>query len=291
MKRRVSRRQRGTGFAGASGVGLALLLLSACDPVARVRQFLGIAPTPTPAREAPPVEKRNFDLAKGRREILGEMLRVVFDVPEVDDDEFFQGLLSSFNQGASIEGIYRGLVQGPRYRSLETGGAGADPAQIRFFASELALLQESMRDPTRLDTRESRAFPSIEFPEGDSGEAGTKREPEPAAGAGGSRKKGELESQLLRDFIGSSHYTLKRILGNEVLKKLDELKGSPADVAQWYAGTVLRLGKRGIDFGVPLRNSDDFGMHLRFAETVSLDRVIWETLNRYHRCINALGRK
>lgn len=256
----------------------------------RLKEFLGLAPSPAPVTESPTAEKRNFDLAKGKREILAEMLRVVFDQAEIEDDDFFQGLFSSFNQGASIEGIYRGLVQGQRYRALETGGLGADPAQIRFFAAELARIQESMRNPTRLDTQESRRPPRIEYPEGDSPESAANPPPSVPADPKAPLKKGELENRLLRDFIGSSHFTLKRILGDEVLKKLDEMKGSPADVAQWYASTVVRLGKSGVDFGVPLRNSDDFGMHQRFAETVSLDRVIWEVLNRYHRCINALGK-
>jgi hypothetical protein len=276
--------RRSSGIARVVVSGFLCLALTGCDPFLELRSLLGQRPAPVPSPT--PAEKKNFDLAKGRREILAEMLRVVFDTSEVENDEFFEGLLSSLNQGASIEGIYRGLIQGQRYRSLETGATGADPAQIRFFAAELALLQESMKNPTRLDTKESRGVPTIEFPDGDTASAVTSG-PESDVPL----KKGELESRLTRDFIGASPYTLKRILGNEALKKIDELKESRADMAQWYAATVLRLVKRGVDFGVPLRNSDDFGMHLRFAETVSPDRVIWEVLNRYHRCINAIAKK
>ena len=266
-----------------------VLLVSGCDPVNRMKTLLGLA-TPPPTT-LPVTEKKDFDFAKANREILAEMIRVVFDTNEVADDEFFQGLLSSFNQGASIEGIYRGLIQGQRYRALESGSLGAGPAQIRFLATELARIQEAMREPTRLDTPQSRALPSIEFPEDEAGVESLAPEQDRPRDSAGPRKKGEIENDLMRNFIGASPYTLKRILGDEVLRKLDEMKKAPADRAQWYAGTVLHLRERGVDFGLPLRNSSDFGLHLRFAETVSADRVIWEVLNRYHRVINFLGKK
>jgi hypothetical protein len=265
-------------------LGLLCTGLAGCKPLSELKRLLGLnsMPSPVPA----PVEIRIMDPSKGRREILAEMFRVVFDTREVADDEFFEGLLSSLHQGASIEGVYRGLIRGQRYRSLEIGSMGADPSQVRFFASEISLLQDSMREPTRFDTKESRGVPTIEYPEEDSSIGSSPaQEPKPRL------KKEDLEKALLQDFAGSSHYTLKRILGDEALRKIEELKGSRADLSRWYASTVLRLQKTGVDFGIPLRNSGDFGMHLRFAENMPLDRVIWEVLNRYHRCINALGRR
>ena len=97
----------------------------------------------------------------------------------------------------------------------------------------------------------------------------------------------ELIAQHLRQiFANASFFTLKRVLGDEVLKVLDEMKSDPKLRAQWYATQVVRMMEYQVNFGLALRNRPDFIFHRGWAETVSPDRLCWELLNREHRLLN-----
>ena len=219
------------------------------------------------------------------------MFQVTFNKKEIEDPSQFSGFLSSLNQGASLEGIYRGLVMGARYRVTESNAKAASPAAIKFFASEMSELQNGMKNPTVFSKDTAKLFPTIEYPEGtndsipDKLTFGDTKEGEKDAAK---KDKNQLTAEMLQDFIGATPYTLKRVLAEEALKKMDEMKDSPADLAQWYAGLVVHLSAANTDFGLPQRNSSDFDFHFRFARTMSIDRVKWEVLNRYHRIINRI---
>jgi hypothetical protein len=237
--------------------------------------------TPTPA---PPSE----DLAKENSELLAEMLKVVFDENDIDQKAMFNGLVSSLNQGASLEGIYRGLVMGSHYSALESKAQAAGPTELKAFAIEMADLQDTMKNPSVFSVDDAKKAPTIDYPT----EADANATPSAPSASQGSpeftkkRDKGEVRDELLQIFIGASGYTLKRTLGNEALNKLDEVKGNLSDLAQWYATFVVRMAQSKVDFGLPLRNRPDFDFHYKFAQKMALDRVKWEVLNRYHRYLN-----
>ena len=287
-------------------VGLASIVvvgaLSACKPVDTLLDFFGIErpqkstlhgdlKNEIKSAEADPgKEKKTDELAKENQELLGEVVRVVFNQDSTAGQGDFDALVHTLNQGASLEGIYRGLVMGSRYRGLESKGQGATPEELRVFATEMAQLQMTMRKPTHFDM-DSKNVPQIEFPDEASANATPVSNPSPNRSEDGDVKKDKaaLEQELLRKFIGASHFALKRILGEEALRKFEESKNDPSEIAQWYASLVLRLIDRGVDGGLELRNKPDFQFHLKFAEKMALDRVKWEVLNRYHRYLNAVS--
>jgi hypothetical protein len=269
-------------------------LISSCntpEPVQKTveaaKRVLGMAfqktsevqPSPTPADTAKAFQ--------ANAEILNEMIQVVFNQTEIEDQEQFKGLLSSLNQGASLEGIYRGLVMGSRYRLVESKAKAASPLALKFFAIEMAKLQMTMRYPTRFNKDTAKDYPNIEFPDGadatiDFNEPSAEEVTVP-------QNKKEWMEQILADFIGATPFTLKRVLADEVLKKIDEMKESPGEMAQWYSTLTLALQESKIDFGLELRNKPDHDFHFRYAKTASADRVKWEVLNRYLRILNSMN--
>jgi hypothetical protein len=228
------------------------------------------------------------DFAKANSELLAEMYKVVFHLEQVQDKSEFGGLTHSLNQGASLEGIYRGLVMGSRYRGLEGSTQSASPKVLKAFVGEMAELQATMRSPTEFQVESARQAPNIEFPDGagaanDHPQVGKKQDTQEVTAK---KDKTVLINELLQMFIGASNFTLKRVLADEALKKFDELKESPAELAQWYAGFVMRMCDSKVDFGLELRNKPDFDFHFKFAQRMAPDRVKWEVLNRYHRYLN-----
>ena len=276
------------------------IFLSACyvpapveSAVESLKKMMGMAfqpaGSPSPSASATPALTAAESASKANAELLAEMVQVTFNKKEIEDTAQFSALVSSLNQGASLEGIYRGLVMGSAYRVLESKAKAASPDAIKFFAMEMGDLQNGMKNPTIFTKDTAKQIPTIEYPEGvtDNGPDSltfgeTKNDnQEPVK-----KTKNDLVAEILQDFIGATPFTLKRVLAEEALKKMDELKDSPADLAQWYAGLVVHLSGANTDFGLPQRNSSDFDFHSRFARTMSLDRVKWEVLNRYHRIIN-----
>ena len=281
---------------------LSLFLLSSChipEPLEKAveasKRLVGMAfqqPTPVGASPAPSaspsVPENNDAMLKANAELLSEVIRVTFAIDELEDQDQFRSLLSSLQQGASIEGIYRGLVMASRYRTLESRAKAAAPNAVKFFALEMANLQLTMKNPTKFDKETAKNYPSIDFPEGLPDHVDLT--PTESTGEGSApRDQKELAEEVLQAFIGGTSFTLKRVMAEEILKKFEEVKNSPSEAANWYATTVVRLNASKIDFGVPQRNSTEFDFHQKFANTVSSDRLKWEVLNRYHRIFNQLN--
>ena len=271
---------------------------SACDPVKGTLNYFGLVQKkdlPVEVRkemnavsEVAP-EKKASELAKANSELLFEMTTVVFNLKEVDDKSNFGALANSLNDGASLEGIYRGLIMGSRYRGLEAKSQAASPELLKLFAHEMAELQLEMKNPTEFLKEEAIKPPSIEYPDGNSinfvsnapKAAPHSQEVKPKP------NKNALADELLDNFIGASPFTLKRVLADEAMKKMDEMKDSQGEFAQWYAKLVVRLCEAHIDFGLAQRDDPNFDFHFKFAQTMSLDRVKWEVLNRFHRLLNS----
>ena len=275
--------------------------LCSCHPVDLVLSWFGLEPARSPkvgaeikneiksAEGDPDREKHLSELAKANSELLGEMVRVVFNQEKIEDQADFEGLVQSLNQGASLEGVYRGLVMGACYRGLESKAQGASPAEVRVFAVEMSEVQMLMRNPTRFNM-DSKKVPSIEYPE----EEGASKPAPPVDGAEEvevKREKGAIQQDLIKKFIGATLFTLKRTLGEEALRKIDEDKDDVKGIAQWYAALTVRLIQQGVNGGLELRNKPDFQLHSGFAEKMSQDRVKWEVLNRYHRYLNEIANR
>ena len=143
-----------------------------------------------------------------------------------------------------------------------------------------------MQNPTRFDRENAKAFPSIEYPEGDESATVTEASPEVDAPKPG---RSELIENFLQMFLGATSYTLKRVLAEEALKKMEEMATSRGELAQWYTTLVNRVSASGVDFGLPLRNDPSAEFHFKFAQNSPADRVMWEVLNRYHRILNSLN--
>jgi hypothetical protein len=279
-------------------VVIACLCLSACDvpaplenAVDSIKKMMGMAFQPKATPSPSPAQNAEASAVKANAELLAEMYQVTFNQKEIEDQAQFSSLVSSLNQGASLEGIYRGLVMGSRYRVLESKAKAASPDAIKVFAVEMSELQSAMKNPTHFNKDTAKQFPSIDFPEGaddSTPDSYTFGETKDENGAEVKKDKTQVAEELLQNFIGATPFTLKRVLAEEVMKKIDEMKDSPADLAQWYAGLVVHLSSANTDFGLPQRNSSDFDFHSRFARTMSVDRVKWEVLNRYHRIINRI---
>ncbi len=114
----------------------------------------------------------------------------------------------------------------------------------------------------------------------------------------------KLTEQYKALFSNASIYTLKRVLGDELLKVITAkraLDNGDEALAAWYAQWATRLsqplneplpGKK-IDLGLSLRSRPDEKFHADWART-SLkkdDQLVWEALNRVHRILNALNEK
>ena len=275
------------------------LFTQACDPmkpadvIAQVKVLLGIQPekkgVPAEVKDElghvqDPTKVKASELAKANSELLSEMMKVIFNQDEVEDKSDFGGLVRTLDQGASLEGIYEGIMMGSRYRALESKSQAASPTELKAFAVELADLQLSMKNPSVFEASEARKAPSIDYPDGSSIDV-------PTATAGSQevtpkKDRMALQTELVQTFIGASGFTLKRTIAEEALKKMDEMKSDSGELAQWYAHFVLRMCETKVDFGLELRNKPDFDFHFSFAQKMALDRVKWEVLNRYHRYFN-----
>ncbi len=287
----------------AIGSLLVLVLLCACEPLSDLRSFLGIGKSRTELPAEMKAEMKSADsagqganpggLAKENQELLAEMLRVVFDREDSEDQADFEALSRTLNQGASLEGIYRGIIMGSRYRALESSSQAATPSVLKVFASEMAELQDGMREPTRFDPEIARQAPRIDFPEDVPSASSTaskaaRKDPAQEASPSPRLEKAANFRELLGIFVGASPYTLKRVLGEEALKRFEEAGEDPSAIPLWYAGLVVRLSSANVDFGLDLRRKPDFEFHRNFAKRIAIDRVKWEVLNRYHRLLNAV---
>jgi hypothetical protein len=288
-----------------------LSFFSGCDTgnpglnqiIVQVQNFLGFTQSGNVPKEvkdevnsvgSPAPRQTAGALAKENSELLAEMFNVVFDQKDSETKTDFGSLAMSLNQGASLEGIYRGLVAGSRYRALESKSQGAGPTELKAFAIEMSELQDTMKNPSTFDS-DARKAPTIQYPtENDAAETDARDDanantPEAHDGSQAVTKKKdkiEVRNELLETFLGASGYTLKRVLGNEALKKMDEMKDDRGEMAKWYADFVIRMAQSKVDFGLPLRSQPDYDFHFKFAQKMAVDRTKWEVLNRYHRYLN-----
>lgn len=189
-------------------------------------------------------EKQSF-----YRWLVSEMHEQIFLQPPGNkaDVDTWAGI---FSQGASIEGVYHGLVLSTEYAALERGKANL-PA-LRWYASEMAWL---------------------DFPEAKDSDANL---------------KGQVEAYA-KAHISSSLFTLKREMGERLLVEIEKRKNDRQSLSKWYANLATRWARADVSFGIPSRNRDDFSFHENWAKENSLGLLQWEVLNRAHRVLNHRG--
>ena len=244
-----------------------------------------VAPTPSPGPESASTTLMGpaGQQAKANAELLSEIYRVVL-LSEPKGRSSFGNFVDSMNQGASLEGVYNGFVHSSLYREAEQKFKGHTPAAMNRFIREMIVLLRAEQHPVGFFNEDAEPLPTpVDLSQ------------PPPAGAPPLRERSrpelpkieELIAQHLRQiFANASFFTLKRVLGDEVLKVLDEMKSDPKLRAQWYATQVVRMMEYQVNFGLALRNRPDFIFHRGWAETVSPDRLCWELLNREHRLLN-----
>lgn len=266
---------------------LAFLTLSGCSERAArevwssVRalwtQFLPTVPVPT-ASPVSAVER----FAQGNSEILQEIYRVVWQQEPTDLHEF-SSWVDALNQGASLEGVYNGFTHSDRYRALEQSQKGAAVKALKVFSVELARLTREMPEPTRFEARAAQPLPVPVEPEY-AAEASAERA---ATGAASLPARAHLEEEYARVFVGSSVYTLKRVLGDQALILIHQKEKERERLADWYSKWVAEMAASHVDFGLKLRNDPGLSLHYGWALSAPTDRIVWEVLNRLHRVVNA----
>jgi hypothetical protein len=255
---------------------------------------------------------QNARNAKANAEFLHEVYRVVFNREPKDRSEF-GNLVDSMNQGASIEGMYNGFTHSADYRKLELINSAASPEALRTFGEELALLESELPTPTDPETlvtppgEEPGSVHAAEKPKADGvnvieygkpAQPGVTATPAPTASAvtapaGGvmSPEVKALSERYIKAFVGTSIFTLKRVIGDEALRVLSAKKDSGEKLALWYSRWVGHMASRNVDFGIALRNNPDEQFHYKWALTAGEDKLKWEVLNRLHRVLNDANRQ
>lgn len=232
----------------------AFFLFSGCDKL----PFFKSAP-----EEAPVTEEKERGLEEiGSAEVLTpnerkrinrlflrEMYEQVY-AKRLADLDFYNSWMNVLEQGASIEGVYRGLTLSDSYRSLERGVVSKEA--LEFFSKEVAYL-ERLKNPKL-------------------------------------RSEAELAKEIAKSAEKMPLFTLKRIFGEKVLEAIELRKNDREAVAQLYADLVMRWFDSNVDFGFKQRNVQDRDFHRDWALRNSRGRVQWEILNRLHRMMNHRGR-
>lgn len=226
--------------------------------------------------------------SRGNAEFLQEVFRVVW-LQEPTDKAEFGNWVDTLNQGASFEGVYNAFTHASHYRELEQRNRGASVAALRAFTEELAALSVELPQPTRFTTSAASPLPMPVEPSAEGGSAesdlGDSRPTRPPGDLS------KLREEYAGVFVGASVFTLKRVLGDEALKVLTSKSQYREKLAEWYGKWVVRMCGRGVDFGLALRNKPDEALHYQWALQATMDRIVWETLNRLHRVINAAHEK
>jgi len=240
------------------------------------------SPSGKPVDAAKPGVSEVARRVQANAEFMQEMLSVVTLHPPVDATRF-GGMVDTLNQGASLEGIYNGLVHSANYRSREEGHYGSSSEALEFFAGELAQLETGFPKPREFDGSAARPLAMI-----DPLDVSPGKTVKPVMNLEGVRDPKELALAYRKHFAGASVFVLKRVLGDEALRlmALKQAQG-PKALAEWYADHAARTAELKIDFGLRLRNRADRAWHLKWAETAEVDRLEWEVLNRLHRIVNA----
>ncbi len=266
--------------------------------VAQLVAFLGVrgeAPSQQQASQGTAVVAQSASSSsqavRMNAEYLQEIYSVVWMHPPQDAQEF-SGWVNTLNQGASLEGVYHGMIQSKAYHQLELEAAGAPVLALKVFGQELAALERQLPEPSLFShwPEVSAGVSDEQWRKGDFQDQGTSDHGGQGLRGEGVSDDGELTARWAdfysRNFVGISIYGLKRILGEEALKVMAHHNPYREKLATWYSVWAVGLATRQVDFGLPARRSTELSFHYHFALVSSLDRLQWEVLNRLHRLLN-----
>jgi hypothetical protein len=218
-------------------------------------------------------------------ELLQEMIRVVSGADIADRAEF-GNWVDTLNQGASLEGVYNGLIHSTKYVDLERNAQAASVGALDVFSTEMAWLSRELPGPTEFDFESLpvRAIPAPlptfePHPEATSSQFEWK---EPSA------EELRLEKErFTKLFIGKNFFLLKRVLGDEALRAIALHEENAPIFATWFGHWVGHTLSWGVEFGLKGRMQANPSFHYQWALGVPFDRIKWEVLNRLHRLMNA----
>lgn len=224
------------------------------------------------AGSAPATEPDSPDNRQMNAEFIREMFRVTL-LRDVRSREEFDKYMNVMDQGGHYESIYNGVVYAAEFREKEKGVTPIP--SLKAYSEVMAELKLNQK------------YNSIN--QAASG-ASANPEPQPTSASGASgpsdAERIAVTAQIERDAITKSTFALKRELGEEALKTIDLKREYRDKLATWYGKFTVFLNKRGVDFGIPLRNKSDELFHYKWALDADEDRIKWETLNRIQRLLN-----
>ncbi|MGZ3702388.1 MAG: hypothetical protein ACXWSD_11400 [Bdellovibrionota bacterium] len=185
------------------------------------------------------------------RWLVGEMQEQIFARP-LKDRSSSDGWANVLAQRGSIEGVYHGFVLSTEYITMEQKQKAADIKALRFFGLEMALMDFPYA--TESDERVQSA-----------------------------------SAKYVKENMSTSVFTLKKQLGERIIKEADKRKADGEKLAAWFSGIAVRWAKLDIPFGLKQRNDKDEVFHFNWAKENTLGMVEWELLNREHRILNQLS--
>ncbi len=191
-------------------------------------------------------------------------------------------LMTVLDQGAHYEGVYNGIIYSEVYKVKENKLAGV--SSIKYFAEIMAFIyfeKNSEIKNKNENINSDQELPSTVIPNSNSSNS----KPIVISKDEYAKKIDEYKQEAVNNEY--SFFTLKRILGEEILKTVDLKKSYKEKLATWYGKTVLLLNKYGIDFGIAQRNKSDETYHYRWALYNDEDRIKWELLHRVHTILNS----
>ncbi|MGZ3711605.1 MAG: hypothetical protein ACXVBE_07605, partial [Bdellovibrionota bacterium] len=183
------------------------------------------------------------------RWMVKEMIEQVLARPIKDKNEV-EGWANVLSQRGSLEGIYHGLVLSSEYGEKEKGRG--EVKALRFYAMEMAMLDSP---------------------------ASSEQDPKVKAAS----------EKYAKENMSTSVFTMKRELGERLVREAESRKGNKETLAAWYAAIAARWAKLNVDFGLAQRNKTDEVFHFNWAKENNLGMIQWELLNKVHRLMNNYG--
>ena len=174
--------------------------------------------------------------------------QVMIERPKNSKD--LDGWINIFAQGASVEGVYHGLILSTSYAAKETGTTTI--SVLRWYSQELEFM----------DALSSQMDKKVKL---------------------------QSAGQYVKEKSDASFFTLKKEFGERILREIELRKNNRKELSKWFATLASRWAKLEIDFGLTERNKREFDFHEDWAMENSVGLLQWEILNRVHRIMNQLA--
>ncbi len=208
-------------------------------------------------------------------EFAKELYQTVF-LREPTKDEF-SSLMNSLEQNAHLEALYNGFIYSVEFRLKEKGRASG--SALKVFSEILAELKLAQKyDLKNLEQLSNNEKPDVIDPE-----AKNTSKPIPTASEG---ERMILVNEIRKEGADLSFFSMKRILGEDLLKTIDLKKEYREKFATWYGKFAVFTNKYKVSFLLTERNNSDENYQYRWALHADEDRIKWESLARIHILMN-----